>query len=117
MKSFKYGDIIQVELNNVSGSENGASKCYAVIISTDAINDNLNTVIACPLIEAAGVTKSRMGATLIPGDAAALDGDYLAFSLQIKTIFKKRILRRINSLPQEYMQQIKESLQAVLNFS
>ena len=111
MKSFKHGDIVLV---NLDGLKQKPLARHAVVISTDIINENLQTVIVCPLIEAKQVAKSRVGATLIPKEVIGMDENCLAFSLQIKTVAKERILKRISSLPLDYMQQIKESIQAVL---
>lgn len=61
------------------------------------------------------VSRSRVGATFLPQDKIGLDSDFLALSLQIRTISKERIVKRVSSLPRSYMSQIKESLKAVLD--
>jgi mRNA-degrading endonuclease toxin of MazEF toxin-antitoxin module len=111
MKSFKHGDIVLVDFEN---SKQNSHTGHAVVISTDVVNENLQTVIVCPLIEAKQVTKSRIGATLIPKEVIGMEENCLAFSLQLKTVAKDRIIKRISSLPADYMQQIKESIHAVL---
>ncbi len=111
MISFKHGDIVSV---NLDGVKQKSPARYAVVISTDVINENLQTVIVCPLIEAKQVAKSRIGATLIPKEVIGMEENCLAFSLQLKSVAKERIQKRISSLPEDYMQQIKESIQAVL---
>ena len=115
MKSYKHGDIVLINLGSAEESERGQPR-YAVVISADVINEHLQTVIVCPLIESKQVFKSRIGATLIPKEAIGMEENCLVFSLQIKTIAKARILRKVSSLPTDYLLQIKESVQAVLNF-
>jgi mRNA-degrading endonuclease toxin of MazEF toxin-antitoxin module len=111
MTPYKWGDIVSVRLDETGGGE----ARYALVISADILNDNLSTVIVCPLIEAKGVAQSRAGATFIPVNEIGLDFDSLVLSLQIKTINKERIIRRISSLPAHYEDEIRESLQAVLS--
>ena len=115
MSSFKCGDIVLVQLSQDEQAKLNGSSRYAVVISADIINENLQTVIVCPLIEAKQVVKSRIGATFVPKSVIGMDINSLVFSLQIKTISKERIVKRVSSLPTDYMVQIKESLQAVLD--
>lgn len=112
---YKYGDIILVGPEPVSGSEKRGKAKLAVIVSADAINENLQTVIICPIIKANQVSTSRIGATFIPQEIGNLGNNSLILSFQINTISKERILKRIDSLPASFMLQVKESLQAVLN--
>ena len=88
---------------------------FAVIISADVLNDHLQTVLVCPLVEAPQMKESRMGATLIPKEVIGMERDVVVFSLQIKTIGKNQIVKRISSVPPNYLGQIKESLLAVLD--
>ncbi|MFQ5602584.1 MAG: type II toxin-antitoxin system PemK/MazF family toxin [bacterium] len=115
MNTYKYGDIVTVRVNNHSETNQKGGTRNAVIVSADVINDILQTVIVCPIIASKGVSDTRIGATFIPKNVGGLERDGLAFSLQIKTIHKDRIVQRIGSLPMEYLYQIKESLQAVLD--
>ncbi|MFQ5752308.1 MAG: type II toxin-antitoxin system PemK/MazF family toxin, partial [bacterium] len=69
MKSFNYGDIVLVKLSNGPDTNEKTVTGYAVVISADAINENLQTVIVCPLIEAKHVSDTRIGVTLIPKKA------------------------------------------------
>lgn len=115
MSLLKYGDIVSVGLSQRSATEPTGQSGFAVIISADIINENLQTVIVCPLIAAKNVSESRIGATFIPGEAIGLDSDSVVLSLQIKTISKDKIIKRVSSLPSSYVCKIKESLQAVLD--
>ena len=110
----KYGDIIAV---NIAGESKGQQQHFvrhAVVVSADIINENLPTVIVCPLIEAEQVKRSRIGATYIPKEETGLDFDCVVFSLQVKTIYKDQIVQRVGTLSFQYQLQLKESLQAVL---
>ena len=115
MSAFKHGDIVLVKLNKTQRSEGDISDGHAVVISADTINENLQTVIVCPLIPAQSVLESRIGATLIPMEEISMDSNCLVISLQIKTISKDCIIKRVSSLPANYLTQIKDSLQAVLS--
>lgn len=111
MTPYKWGDIVAVRVD-----ETGVGDVrYALIISSDILNDHLPTAIVCPLIDAKDVSESRAGATFIPENEIGLEFNTLVLSLQIKTINQGRIVRRVSSLPAHYEAEIKESLQAVLN--
>ena len=114
MNSFNCGDIVSVKLKD-NEVEEKKSIGYAVIISAEVINKNLQTVIVCPLIEVKSASESRIGATFVPKSETGLDLNCVVLSLQIKTISKKRIQKRISVLPINYIRQIKESLQTVLD--
>ena len=110
----KYGDIIAVSVAGGTYDEQADFIRYAVVVSADIINENLPTAIVCPLIKAGRVKQSRIGATYLPKEETNLDHDYLVLSLQVKTIYKDHIIRRVGTLPVQYLLQLKESLQAVL---
>ena len=114
MSSYNCGDIVSIKLTD-SEKHPQEPLGYAVIISADVINKNLQTVIVCPLIEAKKVSESRIGATFIPKGETELDLNSIVLSLQIKTISKKKIQKRISVLPSNYIYQVKESIQTVLD--
>jgi mRNA-degrading endonuclease toxin of MazEF toxin-antitoxin module len=110
----KYGDIIAVNLSGGLFADHSRFVRYAVVVSADIINENLPTVIVCPLVEADEVRESRIGATYIPKQDTGLELDCLVLSLQVKTVSREHIVKRIGTLPANYQAQLKESLQAVL---
>jgi len=114
MSSYNCGDIVSVKLKD-TGQHPQELTGYAVIISAEVINKNLQTVIVCPLIEAKKVSQSRIGATFIPKGETELDLNCVVLSLQIKTISKNKIQRRISVLPANYFHEVKESIQTVLD--
>ncbi len=114
MSSYNCGDIVSVQLKD-NGELPQKSIGYAVIISTEVINKNLQTVIVCPLIEAKQVSESRIGATFLPKGETELDINCVILSLQIRTISKNKIQKRISVLPANYIHQVKESIQTVLD--
>lgn len=61
------------------------------------------------------VSRSRIGATFLPQKKIGLDSNFLALSLQVRTISKERNVKRVSALPRSYMSQIKESLKAVVD--
>ncbi|MFQ5677695.1 MAG: type II toxin-antitoxin system PemK/MazF family toxin [bacterium] len=114
MTSFIFGDIVAINSDVSDADLNGLTQ-HGVVISAEVINKTLHSVIVCPLIEAETVSQSRIGATFIPKMDTGLKFDAVALSLQIKTIPKERIQKKIGGLPSNYVNQIKESLQAVLD--
>lgn len=114
MIEYKHGDIVLVHFENQADPDSLATH-PALVVSSDTVNDNLQTVIVCPIIDAQNVSESRVGATFIPKEIADFGENQLALSFHIKTISRERISKRLAALPSEYMQQIRESLQAVLN--
>lgn len=115
MNHLKHGDIVLIQLNQNIAVKPEESERLALVISANAINDNLPTVIICPLIEAKNVSESRIGATYVPKEIGGLSEDRIVLSFQIQTISKERIVKRISSLPSPFMRQVKESLQTALN--
>ncbi len=115
MNSIKHGDVIKIRANGTTKNKAQPAYHLGVVVSADVINDNLNTVIVCPLIRAEEVNASRLGVTFVPGRVVGAEADHLVFSLQIKTVPKHRIAQRLSTLPPAYMKQVRDSLQAVLN--
>lgn len=115
MSAVKCGDIVSVRLDSNNDDVATHTLGYGVVVSADIINENLKMVLACPLLEAKGVSSSRIGATFLPKGKTGLDSNFLALSLQVRTIPKERITKRISALPGGYLSQIKESLKAVLD--
>ncbi|MFQ5708949.1 MAG: type II toxin-antitoxin system PemK/MazF family toxin [bacterium] len=111
----KHGDIVLVHLGPRSSSAANGMTQPALIISSETVNANLQTIIVCPIIDAKNVAQSRMGATLIPKEMLGCETNRLVLSFHIMTVSKDRVLKRLGSLPPNYLHQIKESLQAVLS--
>lgn len=112
--TFNSGDVVALEHKD-NGANSSKPIRYAVIISGDIINKNLETVIVCPLIESETVSESRIGATFIPREVTGLEVNRVVFSPQIKTVSKNQIQRTVSALPPVYIHQIKESLKVVLD--
>lgn len=112
---YKHGDIVLVDLEKEAGSQSSDLLAPALVVSSDTVNEHLPTVIVCPILEAKNVWESRVGATLLPKEVSEFNENALIVSLHLKSISKRRIGRRVGVLPPEYMKQVRESLQAVLN--
>ncbi|MFQ5677349.1 MAG: type II toxin-antitoxin system PemK/MazF family toxin, partial [bacterium] len=76
-KSYKYGDVVVVQLSQQATiKKNGVGAgLRAVVVSSDALNKNLETVIVCPLIEQAPILESVTGATFVPKEVVGLRND------------------------------------------
>ena len=111
MNIYSRGDVI---LLNLSG-DNKQVNCPALVISSDTLNSNLETIITCPIIEANGVQESRIGATFVPSDVIGLGKNCIILAFQIRSISKTRIVRRVGSLPESYLEEVQEGIKAALD--
>ncbi|KAA3610991.1 MAG: type II toxin-antitoxin system PemK/MazF family toxin [Calditrichaeota bacterium] len=115
MNLYSRGDVILVGLNSdVSPKAANPIVRPAVVVSSDTLNSNLNTIIVCPIIEANGVSESRIGATFVHSDIMGLGKNCIVLSFQIRSIDKNRVTRRVGSLPEIYLKQVQEGLIAAL---
>ena len=115
MTDFNRGDVILVKLKDQNARNgNGELVRPAVIVSSDTLNANLNTILVCPIIEANGISESRSCATFVHQDVIGLGKNCLVLSFQVRSLEKSCILRRVGSLPNVYFKQIQEGLMAAL---
>lgn len=114
MNLFSRGDVILVNLSNDTSNPKSEMISPAVVVSSDTLNANLDTLIVCPVIDANGISESRIGATLVPEDVIGLGKNCLVLSFQIRSIIKNRIIRRVGSLPDAYLKQVQEGVSAAL---
>ncbi|MCA9733007.1 MAG: type II toxin-antitoxin system PemK/MazF family toxin [Deferribacteres bacterium] len=114
MNLYSRGDVVLVDLSN--GTPNSTSQFVspAVVISSDTLNANLDTLIVCPIVDANGISESRIGATFLPQDVTGLGKNSIILSFQIRSIDRNRIIRRVGSLPALYMEQVQDGVSAAL---
>ncbi len=114
MNLFSRGDVVLVDLG-INAPDTGKQLISpALVVSSDTLNSNLNTLIVCPIIDANGITESRIGATFVSQDVIGLGKNCHILSFQIRSINKNRIIRRVGSLPEPYLQRVREGLGAAL---
>ncbi len=109
----KYGDIYEVSLDPVVGSETGKQR-PAVIVSNDISNRFSQTVTLLP-ITSQPQKKSYPFEILIPKGAGGLTLDSRIKANQIRTVDKKRLVSFRGELPPRYYGAIETALKVHLN--
>ena len=109
----KQGEIWMADLNPVKGSEQQGIR-PVVIISGNAMNDNLGVSIICPL-------KSRIknfaGCPVIPATPAnGLQNDSEVITFQVRSISHSRLLNKTGSVTPGQLKSIKEGLAEILTY-
>lgn len=109
----KQKEIYLANLNPAEGSEQSGIRTV-VIISGNAMNNNLDVGIVCPLSTA---NKGYAGCILIKKDNSnnlAKDSEIISF--QVRTISKDRLLNRIGEISDNQLIEVKKKLFEVLTF-
>lgn len=109
----KQCDIWLADLNPVKGSEQRGIR-PVVVISGNALNNHLNLAIICPL---SSKIKNYPGCKVLKIDAnngLSVDSEVLVF--QIRTISAERLVKKLGSISEEELRQIKLGLLDVLKY-
>ncbi len=109
----KQGEIWYADLEPATGSEQ-AGKRPVVIISGPTMNIALQIVIACPLTS---IIKNIKGCIVIQRDEINnLKKDSEALVLQVRTISKKRLSKKVGHITMSQIDLIKEGINLYLNY-
>jgi mRNA interferase MazF len=109
----KQRDICLADLNPVIGSEQSGIR-PVVVISGNAMNDNLNICIVCPLSSS---IKHYAGCIVLQkDDINHLDHVSEVISFQVRTISKSRLTKKIGIITESQLQQILLGLKEVLTY-
>lgn len=107
------GEIWYADLEPVKGSEQ-SGKRQVVIVSGPTMNIALPVIIACPLTS---VIKNIKGCVVIQKDKINnLKKDSEILVLQIRTISKNRLSKKIGSITMHQLDLIKEGINIYLNY-
>lgn len=107
----KQKDIYLTRLNPIQGSEQGGIR-PVVIISGETLNDNLDVVIVCPI---SSQIKNYTACVSLPKSAqTGLDHDSEIITFQVRTISKKRMIKKVGMISSEELNQVIEGLNDVL---
>jgi mRNA interferase MazF len=107
------GEIWYADLEPVKGSEQ-AGKRPVVIISGPSINTALPIIIVCPLTS---VIKNIKGCVVIEKNTRNnLKKDSEVLVLQIRTISKQRLTRKLGVITNDQLKLIKEGVKLYLNY-
>lgn len=109
----KQGEIWYADLEPVKGSEQ-SGKRPVVIISGAAMNITLEVIIVCPLTS---VIKKIKGCVVISkNEINNLKKDSEVLVLQVRTISKSRLSKKIGSITMTQINLIKEGINLYLNY-
>ncbi len=106
-------EIWMTDLNPVEGSEQSGIR-PTVIVSGDSMNKHYSIVIICPLTTK---LKSYKGCPVIEPDTFnKLKSASQVISFQIRTIAKSRLKKKIGSISEEILNQIKDGVNIFLDY-
>ena len=109
----KQGEIWELYLDPVSGSEQGGRR-PCVIISGDLLNEHLRVVIVCPLTSSIKNYKGNI--ILLPNAENGLEKKSEVLTFHIRSVSKKRFNRRIGRILKEQIESVKETLGDILRY-
>ena len=109
----RYGDIYEVNLDPVVGSETGKHR-LALVVSNDISNEYSQTITVLP-VTGQPAQKQYPFEVLIPKGIAGLTVDSRAKANQIRTVDKRRLVSFRGSLPSQYLPQVETALKIHLN--
>jgi len=109
----KQGEIWYSDLEPVRGSEQ-SGKRPVVIVSGPTMNTALQIIIVCPLTS---VIKNIKGCIVIQKNQInSLKKDSEVLVLQVRTISKKRLSKKIGNITKDQIEQIKQGIDLYLNY-
>jgi mRNA interferase MazF len=109
----KQREIWLADLNPVKGSEQKGIR-PVVIISGNAMNDNLGICIVCPL---SSKIKNYAGCLVLKKDEQkGLDHDSEIIAFQVRTISKERLLNKKGEITKQQLEILKKGLFEVLSY-
>jgi mRNA interferase MazF len=109
----KQREIWFADLNPIKGSEQRGIR-PVVVISGNAMNDNYNVCIVCPL---SSKIKNFAGCLILSKNAQnGLETDSEVITFQIRTLSKERFLTKIGEITPSQLNEIKQGLNDVLTY-
>lgn len=109
----KQGEIWMADLNLVEGSKQRGVR-PVVIISGNAMNNNLGISIVCPLTSK---LKNYAGCLVLIKDVSnGLDQDSEVITFQIRTLSHTRLIRKTGKISTAQLEQIKKGLGEILTY-
>jgi len=109
----KQREIWMADLNPVKGREQQGIR-PVVIVSGNAMNDNLGISIVCPLTSK---IKNYAGSIVLYKDEINfLDADSEVITFQIRTISKEKLIRKLGEITKIQLDILKKGLLEVLTY-
>ena len=109
----KQAEIWEMYFNPVKGSEQSGRR-PAVIISGNALNDNLNIVIVCPLTTKIKGFKGNV--ILQPNLKNKLQKESEVLTFHIRSVSKERLKKKIGVISKIELKQIKKTLNDLMKY-
>ncbi len=109
----KQGEIWDVYFDPVLGSEQGGRR-PALIISGNLANNNLNTIIACPLTSK--LKKYHGNLILKPSASNGLSKTSEVMTIHIRSLSKERFLERMGAISKSDFQSVKDGLDKIIKY-
>ncbi|MGH7826859.1 MAG: type II toxin-antitoxin system PemK/MazF family toxin [Candidatus Binatia bacterium] len=110
----QYGHIYVADLNPRFGTEPGKVR-PVVVIQTDALNGFHPSTIICPLTTKIARFENRLRVAL-PKGVSGLDRASDVLVDQMKAIDNRRLKRKLGSLPDPYLGELRQKLLLILDF-
>ncbi len=109
----KQGEIWNVYFDPVLGSEQGGRR-LALIISGNLANNNLNTIIVCPLTSK---LKNYHGNLILkPSANNGLSKTSEVMIIHIRSLSKERFLKKMGSISKSDFDIVKEGLDKIIKY-
>jgi mRNA interferase MazF len=109
----KQRDIWMADLNPVIGSEQKGTR-PVVVISGNAMNDNLGIGIVCPL---SSKPKNYAGCLIVrKNQTNGLANDSEVITFQVRTISRLRLTRKLGEITTDQLAAIKKGLSEILTY-
>tara|TARA_R110000868_G_scaffold312358_3_gene573283 strand:+ start:242 stop:574 length:333 start_codon:yes stop_codon:yes gene_type:complete len=109
----RQGEIWRVNLNPSVGSEQGGLR-PVVIISGNALNENLNIVIVCPLTSKLKNYKGNI--VLQPNTDNGLNLPSEILNFHVRSISKNRLVKKLGSISEKDLELTKKGLNEILKY-
>lgn len=109
----KQGEIWQIDLNPVKGSEQ-AGRRPVVIISGNLLNKYLDVVIVCPLTSSIKHYKGNVVLHPNPKNKLKVISEVLTF--HVRSVSKDRLHQKVGHIETEELNIIKQGLVDILNY-
>ncbi len=109
----KKGEIWDSFFDPMLGSEQSGRR-PAVIITGNLVNDNVRTVIVCPLTSKLKEYKGNL--ILNPNDKNGLDKTSEVMTIHVRSLSKERLKRKIGEISESEMAVIIESLDKIIRY-
>jgi mRNA interferase MazF len=109
----KQSDIWMADLNPAKGSEQQGIR-PVVIVSGNAMNDNLGICIVCPLTSK--IKNYAGGIVLYKDEFNGLEQNSEVITFQIRAISKDRLIRKLGELTKIQLETVKKGLNEILTY-